>query len=99
MDDDAAPDGAVGADTAGLRGARDLELAHLRLGPGNVEAESDRASDGRGLQKSATGQFHGPTSAETKRGTIPELRHSFVKDFLEAGSRGFYDARIRSGWA
>src|SRR4029450_4963428 len=49
---------AVGAGTSGLRGARDLELAHLRFGRRDVEAESDRGSDAGGLQEPATRDLH-----------------------------------------
>src|SRR5712692_267740 len=54
VDDDAARHGAVGADAAGLGRARDLQLAHLGLGPGDVEAECDAAPSGRRIEEGTT---------------------------------------------
>ena len=53
VDDDAAAHRAVGAGGAGLGGARDLQLAQLRIGGRQVEAENGggRAADGRDFQE------------------------------------------------
>src|SRR4029453_15069062 len=53
VDDDAAGHGAVWAGAPGLGGARDLELAHLRVGAREIEAEGHAAPDRGGLEESA----------------------------------------------
>src|SRR5439155_12011775 len=58
VDDHSAGDCAIGTDASRLCGAGDLELADLGARFGEIEAESDRATDGGRYEEIAPRKFH-----------------------------------------
>ncbi len=72
VDDHAAAHGAVGAGGTGLGGARDLQLAHLGVGGGEVEAEDRGAdtSDSAEFQEVPAGEIHRPASSLVRDGRV-----------------------------
>ncbi len=110
VDDHSTRDRAVGAGTSGLRGARDLELAHFRLRLGDVETESDRCSDPGCLEESAPRELHEHLPQVSKDvnaepATIPSLPAPLVKcgerpatQCPEEPARAESQPAIRSRW-
>src|SRR5207245_4246061 len=76
VNDDAAGNRAVGTDASRLGRTRDLELAHLRLGLRDVEAQGDGPADGGGLEESATREFHQVLLRGRRRASWPYSRTS-----------------------